>query len=104
MGGGIGAGTDAEQALIFLLQHQLRKRLLRLYVGARGKRSPKELTIPVNKSVSLVGYHVRVLAKHGAVEIVAEQPRRGAVEHFYRATPLIDDVPWARAALGLVSD
>jgi len=64
-------------------------------------RSPKELTVPVNKSVTLVGYHVRVLAEHGAVEIVAEQPRRGAVEHFYEATPLVDEVPWARAALGL---
>jgi DNA-binding transcriptional ArsR family regulator len=101
MGGDSGAGGDAEQALIFLLQHPLRKRLLRLYVEAREMRSPKELTVPVNKSVTLVGYHVRVLAEHGAVEIVAEQPRRGAVEHFYEATSLIDEVPWARAALGL---
>jgi DNA-binding transcriptional ArsR family regulator len=104
MGGHSGAGSDAEQALIFLLQNPLRKRLLRLYVEAREMRSPKELTVPVNKTVTLVGYHVRVLAEHGAVEIVAEQPRRGAVEHFYEATPLVDEVPWARAALGLVGD
>ena len=101
MGGHNGAGSDAEQALIFLIQHPLRKRLLRLYVEAREMRSPKELTVPLNKTVSLVGYHVRVLAEHGAVEIVAEQPRRGAVEHFYEATSLIDEVPWGRAALGL---
>lgn len=104
MGGDSRAGIDAEQALIFLLQHPLRKRLLRLYVEAREMRSPKELTVPVNKSVTLVGYHVRVLAEHGAVEIVAQQPRRGAVEHFYEATSLVDEVPWARAALGLVGD
>lgn len=101
MSGDSGAGNDAEQAMIFLLQHPLRKRLLRLYAEAKEMRSPKELTVPVNKSVSKVGYHVRVLADHGAVEIVAEQPRRGAVEHFYEATPLVDEVPWARAALGL---
>lgn len=101
MGGDSGAGGDAEQALIFLLQHPLRKRLLRLYVEAREMRSPKELTVPVNKSVTLVGYHVRILAKKGAVELVDTQPRRGAVEHFYEATPLVDEVPWARAALGL---
>ncbi len=101
MSGDSGAGSDAEQALIFLIQHPLRKRLLQLYVEAKEMRSPKELTVPVNKSVTLVGYHVRVLADHGAVEIVAEQPRRGAVEHFYEATSLVDEVPWARAALGL---
>jgi DNA-binding transcriptional ArsR family regulator len=101
MGGDSGAGIDAEQALIFLLQNPLRKRLLRLYVEAKEMHSPKQLTVPVNKTVTLVGYHVRVLAEHGAVEIVAEQPRRGAVEHFYEATPLVDEVPWGRAALGL---
>ncbi len=93
--------STAEEALHFLLQDPLRKRLLRLYVEAKEMRSPKELTVPVNQSVSNVGYHVRVLAKHGAVEIVAEQQRRGAVEHFYEATSLVDQVPWGRAALGL---
>lgn len=92
---------DPEQALIFLLQHPLRKRLLRLYVEAKGMRSPKQLTVPVNKTVTLVGYHVRVLAEHGAVKFVTGEQRRGAVEHFYEATPLVDEVPWARAALGL---
>lgn len=92
---------SVEQTVIFLLQHPLRKRLLRLYLEAEEMRSPKELTVPVNEDISLVGYHVRVLAEHGAVELVAEQQRRGAVEHFYEATSLVDEVPWARAALGL---
>lgn len=93
--------TGPEDALHFLLQHPLRKRLLRLYVEAKEMRSPKELAVPVNQHLSNVGYHVRVLAKHGAVEMVAEQQRRGAVEHFYEATSLVDQVPWGRAALGL---
>ncbi len=93
--------SGPEEALLFLLGHPLRKRLLRLYVETKEMRSPKELTVRVNKSVSKVGYHVRVLAEHGAVEIVAEQLRRGSVEHFYEATSLVDEVPWGRAALGL---
>jgi len=93
--------SDPEAKLHQVLGHPLRKQLLRLYVKAEGMRSPKELTLPVNKPVSTVGYHVRVLAELGAVELVAEQQRRGAVEHFYEATALVDDVPWARAALGL---
>jgi DNA-binding transcriptional ArsR family regulator len=93
--------TTAEEVLHFLLQHPLRKRLLRLYVEAKEMRSPKELTVPVDQPVSNVGYHVRVLAEHGAVELVAEQQRRGSVEHFYEATSLVEEVPWARAALGV---
>lgn len=93
--------TGTEEVLIFLLGHPLRKQLLGLYVEAKEMRSPKELTVPVNKDISIVSYHVRVLAEHGAVELVAEAPRRGAVEHFYKATSLVDEVPWARAVLGL---
>jgi hypothetical protein len=93
--------SGQEEALIFLLQHPLRKELLRLCVEAEEMRSPKELTVPVNRDISIVGYHVRVLAEHGAVELVAEQPRRGSVEHFYEATDLVDEVPWGRAVLGL---
>lgn len=93
--------TGREEALMFLLQHPLRKQLLRLCVEAKEMRSPKELTVPVNRDISIVGYHVRVLAQHGAVELVAEQPRRGSVEHFYEPTDLVDEVPWGRAVLGL---
>lgn len=87
------------EVLMFLLGHPLRKRLLQLYVETEGMRSPKELTVPTNSHISNVGYHVRVLAEYGAVELVAEESRRGSVEHFYEATDLVDEVPWARAVL-----
>ncbi len=93
--------TAPEEALLFLLQHPLRKRLLSLYVKEGGILSPKELTDFTKQHISNVGYHVRVLAEHGAVKLIETRPRRGSVEHFYKATPLIDEVPWARAALGL---
>jgi DNA-binding transcriptional ArsR family regulator len=96
--------TGAEDSLMFLLQHPLRKRLLKLYLEAHEMRSPKELAAPTNQHICSVSYHVRVLAEHGAVVLVAEEPRRGTVEHFYEATPLVDEVPWARTALGLGSD
>ncbi|HET8956330.1 MAG TPA: helix-turn-helix domain-containing protein [Solirubrobacterales bacterium] len=91
-----------EEALHTILQHPLRKELLRLIVEAGEElRSPKELTVPVDESISSVGYHVRVLAEYGAVELIDKQPRRGAIEHFYEATSLVDEVPWGRLALGL---
>lgn len=90
-----------EEALLFCLQHSLRRELLKLCVEAGEMRSPKELTLPTNGHISNVGYHVRVLAEQVAVELVAEEPRRSSVEHFYEATSLVDEVPWGRAALGL---
>jgi DNA-binding transcriptional ArsR family regulator len=92
---------DPEAALLHVLRHPLRRRLLRLYVEEKGMLSPKELADFTKEHLSSVGYHVRVLAEQGAVEIVAEQQRRGSIEHFYEATGLVDEVPWGRAALGV---
>ncbi|MGN6256038.1 MAG: helix-turn-helix domain-containing protein [Solirubrobacterales bacterium] len=92
---------DAEQALLACLRHPLRKRLLRLYVEEGGRLSPKELADFTKRHLSSVSYHVRKLAECGAVELVDTRPRRGAVEHFYKATALVDEVPWGRTALGL---
>lgn len=92
---------DLDQALPFLLRHPLRKRLLRLYLEAKEDLSPKELADYTREPLSTVALHVRVLRDQGAVELVRERPCRGAVEHFYRPTGLVDAVPWAREALGL---
>ncbi len=93
--------TTPEDRLLQVLRHPLRKQLLRLYVEEDGMLSPKELSVFTKRHVSNVGYHVRVLVDYEAVEIVAEQQRRGSVEHFYEATSLVDEVPWGRAALGI---
>lgn len=95
---------DPEEVLLHVLAHPLRKRLLRLYVEEKGMLSPKELADFTKKRLSTVGYHVRVLAEQGAVEIVAEQQRRGSIEHFYEATSLVDEVPWGRAALRIAGE
>lgn len=96
--------TTPEDRLLHVLRHPLRKQLLRLYVEEDGMLSPKELSVFTKRHVSNVGYHVRVLVDYGAVEIVAEEKRRGSIEHFYEATSLVDEVPWGRAALGLEGD
>jgi DNA-binding transcriptional ArsR family regulator len=93
----------AEGKMIFLLQHPLRKRLLALYVESREPLSPKELADYTKEPLVNVAMHVRVLRDHGAVYLVEEQPSRGAVEHFYTATGMVDVVRWAREALGVKS-
>lgn len=90
-----------DRALLVCLQHPLRRLLLILYVEAKEKRSPSELADVTGEHLSKVSYHVRVLAASKAVKLVSTKPRRGSVEHFYKATRLLDEVPWGREALGL---
>lgn len=90
-----------EGRMLFLLQHPLRRHLLGLYVESAEPLSPKELADYTKSRLDHVACHVRVLAEHRAVELVEVRPARGAVEHFYAATGLVDEVPWARTVLGL---
>jgi DNA-binding transcriptional ArsR family regulator len=92
-----------EQELLKALAHPMRSALLELCLEAAGARSPKELSGFTDQPLPHVSYHVRVLADCGAVEVVAEKPVRGSVEHFYRATPLVKKTRWVHAALGLTA-
>ncbi len=83
-----------------LLAHPLRARLLFEYFEPN---SPSKLARRLKQRVNLVSYHTNVLRDHGWIELVRTQPRRGATEHFYRATgPLyIEDEEWERVSVGL---
>lgn len=45
--------------------------------------SPTDLMHELQEPISNVNYHVRELQKMGMLYVVAEQPVRGTVEHFY---------------------
>jgi len=93
--------NDPTQALLDALRHPLRRALLHRYVVAEEPTSPKYLAHSMRLPLSSVSYHVRELAKLGAVEIAEEEQRRGAVEHFYVVTELVTGTVWALAAMGL---
>jgi DNA-binding transcriptional ArsR family regulator len=59
--------------------------------------SPNELAQELGEPLGNVSYHVRALADLGCVELVSTAPRRGAVEHYYRAIEraVADDEAWA---------
>ena len=48
--------------------------------------SPKQLADRLGQPLENVSYHVRVLRELDCIELVSTRPRRGATEHFYRAT------------------
>lgn len=60
--------------------------------------SPSELAKELGKGVSQVSYHVKELRDSKCIELVKTEPRRGAVEHYYRATrpAMVADEEWAK--------
>ena len=65
------------------LSNDVRARALELLV--EGEKSPKLIAAELDLDLRSVAYHVRVLKKLGCIELVETLPRRGAVEHVYRA-------------------
>jgi len=48
--------------------------------------SPNEIAKELDQTVGHVSYHVKVLKECECIELVDTAPRRGAMEHYYRAT------------------
>jgi DNA-binding transcriptional ArsR family regulator len=69
--------------LVKALAHPLRVRILRILESRTA--SPNELANELGAPLPNVSYHVRALARAGLAELVRTTPRRGAVEHYYRA-------------------
>ncbi len=89
--------TGIDIDLVKALAHPARFHALDI-LNKRDTASPKELAREVGIEVGLMSYHVRELEKKGFVELVDTAQRRGATEHFYRATrrAFFSDEEWAR--------
>lgn len=82
--------------LIKALAHPLRIRILAI-LEERELASPNELSELLGVSLGVMSYHVRRLHALGFLELVRRTPRRGAIEHHYRAKarPKVSDEGWA---------
>jgi DNA-binding transcriptional ArsR family regulator len=87
---------ETEQQLFKALAHPLRFQAL-MILNER-VASPNELSKELGEGLSQVSYHVKVLLESNCIELVKTEPRRGAVEHYYRATSraFLDDSEWAK--------
>jgi hypothetical protein len=85
-----------EQIVAKAFAHPLRVQIL-IILNER-VASPNLLSQELDQSLNLVAYHVRVLEKYDCIELVDTKQRRGATEHFYRATrrQFLTDAEWAR--------
>jgi DNA-binding transcriptional ArsR family regulator len=84
------------QQLAKALAHPLRVRILSSL--HKGISSPNQLSQELDEPLGNVSYHVKTLLEYDCVELVKTEPRRGAVEHFYRATDraFLSDSDWAK--------
>lgn len=74
-----------DQRLVRALSHPLRIEILELLTDRVA--SPNWLAEQLDASLSHVAYHTRALDKCGCLVLVKTAQRRGATEHFYKATP-----------------
>jgi len=72
------------QSFVKGLAHELRVEILGILTERMA--SPNELAAMLGEGLSQVAYHVNVLKDYGLITLIKTEPRRGAVEHYYRAT------------------
>jgi len=99
--------SAVDSRLAKALAHPLRVQLLAAL--NEGVASPNELAKKLDEPLTNVSYHVRMLHDLGCIELVETEPRRGALEHYYRAImrPFFADRDWKRLpknARGSISD
>jgi DNA-binding transcriptional ArsR family regulator len=87
--------TLESPALVQALAHPLRAKML--YVLQEQEASPKELAVLFGLPLSNVAYHIQVLRRLKLIRLVRKTPRRGAVEHHYKAdyAANVDDAAWS---------
>lgn len=106
-----GSGSNAashlpalvDRRLVKGLSHVLRQHIL--LAAVQGPVSPNELSKLLDEGLSQVSYHVKVLNQDcdELIKLVHTKPRRGALEHFYRADikALLPAKSWRRAKKGM---
>jgi predicted transcriptional regulator len=83
-----------EELVAYVINHRIRIDALAIF--NERVASPTEIAGVLGENVSKVGHHVKELHDAGCIELVDTKQRRGAIEHFYRATvrPQITDGEW----------
>ncbi len=85
-----------DQRLVRSLAHPLRIQILELLTDHVA--SPATLANQLDAALGDVAYHTRALDGYGALELVDTAQKRGATEHFYKATPgaFVGGPPWRK--------
>jgi len=77
-----------DQRLVKAVAHPLRVEILETMVS-HGELSPAQIAKKLDRPPGNVSYHVNVLRDCEVLELVRTEPRRGALEHYYRPAETI---------------
>jgi DNA-binding transcriptional ArsR family regulator len=93
------ARREREALIVKAIANPLRQQILRI-LNER-VASPKEISQELGLPLPNVSYHTKILRDYECIELVRTEPRRGAVEHFYRAIerPMLTDDQWSTLPL-----
>jgi DNA-binding transcriptional ArsR family regulator len=85
--------------LVRALAHPLRVRILDILTERVA--SPNALADELDVGLTHVAYHTRTLQRCGCLDMVDTAQKRGATEHFYKASPgsFVGDPDWRRVPL-----
>ncbi len=87
---------SVDELVVFIVKHPIRVDALQI-LNER-EASAVDIARQIGEDLKKVGNHVKALADYGCIELVRTEKRRGAEEHFYRASlrPCIGDEEWAQ--------
>jgi hypothetical protein len=80
---GPAAGQTSEARIAKALAHPLRSHSA---TPRRARRQPRRARGRPRRPLGVLAYHVRMLREYDCVELVRTEPRRGALQHYYKAT------------------
>jgi DNA-binding transcriptional ArsR family regulator len=85
-----------DQRLVRALAHPLRVQILEIL--SEQVASPNRLSERLGAGLTHVAYHTRALERCGCLDLVDTAQRRGATEHFYKASPgsFVGDRSWRK--------
>jgi DNA-binding transcriptional ArsR family regulator len=86
------ASQSVDQRVIKAMGHPLRVEILAILNDRMA--SPNELSKELEEGLSQVSYHIKVLKDFEMIEMVKTEPRRGAIEHYYRASTKVFIPVW----------
>src|SRR5918994_1105172 len=90
------ARKNADSNVYKALSHPLRMKIMAIL--SEGEASPSDLAERLGERLGNVAYHTKTLVDLDCIELTRTAPRRGALEHYYRATvrPFLMQEHWAQ--------
>ncbi len=66
------------------MAHPTKLRIVHAMMPADAVRSPNQLSKIVGETLGSTSYHIRFMTEKGVLVLVRTEPRRGALEHYYK--------------------